>query len=682
MNVARLQRIGSYAALCVLGIVLYYGALRAGFYYDDRQAIVENPSIRSWASAGEWLATDSAVSARETARGYRPVTLASYAADYALWGMRPFGFHASQLVLFLCAAWLAAAVVSRLIGDRVAGFAAGLVLLLHPANVESASYLSARSSVLAGLFTLLAVYAWIRHLEAPGRPRGWYALMLGATGLALGAKESAIVIPILLWLTADRGAAAHPEWPRRRLRETLLLLLPVVGLVAVYAAVRAVVAPHWGPGAVGMGEALAAFVGAVGGHLSLLLAPVGLSVDHGVPAVFTGAWVVSLAALAGLGVLVVIAWTRSPLVALFGAWIALALLPLLGLSLMTKIAVFQEHRGFLAVAAFGGLTALVLDFVRDRSEFWRGPVLAALVGLALVAGGLTVARVAVWGDEVALWEDAVTKAPNSAIPRINLGVAYARRGDAERAIAAYREAIALSPNSKKAYYNLGTLHYGRGEYAPARQALEAAVALDSQHMAALVTLGLTYDALGESGRADAVFARAVQDLEKHPEHVSDRLAVADALAKSPRWRAAEAHYRRLLAGPPAPHALLAANAYLGLGFLAERAGDPGAALVSYQEAIRLDPGLMDARFNAANLLLRAGRVAEATVAYERILKDDSRFFLARFNLGRLYEQAGRSEDARAQYRAFLELAPPSSTYAAARTHAAARVGDGREGSRP
>ena len=50
MNVAGLQRIGSYAALCVLGIVLYHGALKAGFYYDDRQAIVENPSIRSWAS--------------------------------------------------------------------------------------------------------------------------------------------------------------------------------------------------------------------------------------------------------------------------------------------------------------------------------------------------------------------------------------------------------------------------------------------------------------------------------------------------------------------------------------------------------------------------------------------------------------------------------------------------------
>jgi hypothetical protein len=55
--------------------------------------------------------------------------------------MNPVWHHASQLALFIVAAWLAAAVASRLIGDPVAGFAAGLVVLIHPANVEAAVYL-------------------------------------------------------------------------------------------------------------------------------------------------------------------------------------------------------------------------------------------------------------------------------------------------------------------------------------------------------------------------------------------------------------------------------------------------------------------------------------------------------------------------------------------------------------
>jgi tetratricopeptide (TPR) repeat protein len=671
MNVAGLQRIGSYAVLCVLGIVLYHGALKAGFYYDDRQAIVENPSIRSWSSAGEWVATGSAVSARDNTQsaGYRPVTLAGYALDNSVWGMRPFGFHASQLVLFLCAAWLAAAVASRLIGDPVAGFAAGLVVLFHPANVEAAVYLSARSSVLAGLFTLLAVYAWIRHLEASGCPRSWYMLVLGATGLALGAKESAVMIPLLLWVTADRGAAARPEWPRRRLRETLLLLLPVVGLVALYAVVRAVVAPPRGPGAVGMGEALGAFVGAAGGHLSLVVAPVGLSVDHGVPAVFTGAWVASLAALAGLGALVAAAWVRSPLAALFGAWIALALLPLLGLSLMTKIALFQEHRGFLAVAAFGGLAALVVRAVRARPDRWRRPVLAALMGLALVAGGLAVARVSVWGDEVTLWKDAVAKAPQSPIGHLNLGAAYERTGDAERAVGSYRRALALAPTHPLAYANLGRLFHARGEYSQARAALEAAVHLDPEDVRSAVTLALVLDASGDASAADALFRLAGDLVAAHPERVTAELDLAEALAQGPRWERAVSHYRAVLNRRPAVGRNLGAKARLGLGFTAERRGDLDAARAAYEDAIRLDHGLIDARYNLANVTLRAGRREDAVVLYERVVADDPSFFLARYNLGRLYEQAGRLGEAREQFAAFLAAVPAAPTYAEARAYA-------------
>lgn len=672
MNVAGLQRIGSYAALCVLGIVLHHGALKAGFYYDDRQAIVENPSIRSWVSVGEWVATGSAVSARESSTGYRPVTLAGYALDYTVWGMRPFGFHASQLVLFLSAAWLAAAVASRLIGDPVAGFAAGLVVLLHPANVEASVYLSARSSVLAGLFTLLAVYAWIRHLEAPGRPRSWYALMLGATGLALGAKESAVMIPLLLWVTADRGAAARSEWPRRRRRDVLVLLLPAVGLVALYAAVRAMVAPPQGAGAMGVWEALGAFVGAVGGHLSLLVVPVELSVDHGVPAVFTGAWVASLAALAVLGALVAAAWARSPLAALFGAWIALALLPLLGLSLMTTIALFQEHRGFLAVVALGGLAALVVSAVRARPDRLRRRALAALVGLALVAGGLTGARVAVWGDEVALWGDAVAKAPQSPIGLLNLGAAYERTGDAERAVDSYRRALALAPAHPLAYANLGRLFHARSEYPHARTALEAAVRLDPEDIRSAATLALVLDALGDAPGADAVFRRAGDLVAAHPERVTAELALAEALAQGPRWEQAVARYRAVLDRRPPVGRNLGAKARLGLGFVAERRGDLDAARSAYRDAIRLDPDLIDARYNLANVTLRAGRREDATALYERVVADDPSFFLARYNLGRLYEQAGRLGEAREQFAAFLAEVPAAPTYAEARAYAEPR----------
>ncbi len=694
------------AAIALLPVIaaLYANSLHGAFQYDDQHTIVDNQllqamDVRETISPAWWGRQAPVIGGGH----YRPFTFATYAWNFAVGGLDPFGYHVINVVFHWAATAALMALIWIVLPHPVPVIIAGAVFAVNPANSEAVNYIAARSSVLASGWYALAIagFALFRRFQAEGRVGGAFAAAgLAVLGLLLGlsSKEIAVTIP-LLWVCYDIG------WSRKAglwkmvqpYAVGLLLLIGYLAWTGYHAAIWSVLTGQHQAGMRSFGANVWTQISLLPAYLALFIWPFNLSVFHDVAGV-ASPWHLSVLWRAGVGVAMAVLGFRwltqeeNPASAppnrerraagFFLLWFLAALLPTI---LYPLHAVFQEHRVYLpgmGLAALAGIGAW-----RGLRAGAEGSVIRRLapIGVIFVLGVLAVAVVArnrVWSDEVALWSDAAVKAPNNAIPRINLGVGYAHRGDAERAIAAYREALALSPNSLMAYYNLGTLHYGRGEYTPARQALEAAVALDSQHMAALVTLGLTYDALGESGRADAVFTRAVRDVEKRPERVSDRLAVADALAKSPRWRAAEAHYRRLLAGPPPPHAPLAAKAYLGLGFLAERAGDPGAALASYQEAIRLDPGLMDARFNAANLLLRAGRLAEATAAYERILKDDSRFFLARFNLGRLYEQAGRSEDARAQYRAFLDLAPPSSTYAAARAHAAARLGNGGEGPRP
>jgi len=691
-------------ALLPLIVAIYANSLHGAFQYDDRHTIVDNQlfqsmDVRETIGPAWWSRQASVIDGGH----YRPFTFATYAWNFAVGGLDPFGYHVVNVVLHWTATAALMALIWIVLPHPVPVIIAGVVFALNPANSEAVNYIAARSSVLASGWYALAIagFALYRRFQAERRVGAEIAAAgLAVLGLLLGlsSKETAATIP-LLWACYDIG------WSRKagmwRILQPyavgLVLLIGYLAWTGYDAAIWAVLAGQQPPGMRSFGANAWTQISLAPAYLALFIWPFNLSVFHDVAGV-ASPWHLSVLWGAGVGVLTAGLGFRwliqedDPVSAsadrerraagFFLLWFLAALLPTI---LYPLHAVFQEHRVYLpgmGLAALIGIGAWRgLSAAAEGSLVRRAVSLGVIVVLGVFAAA-TVARNGVWRDEVSLWSDAAVKAPNNAIPRINLGVGYARRGDAERAIAAYREALALSPNSTMAYHNLGTLHYGRGEYAPARQALEAAVGLDSEDMAALVTLGLVYDALGESGRADAVFSRAVRAVEERPELASARLAVADALAKSPRWRAAESHYRRLLAGPPAPHALMASKAHLGLGFLAERTGDEGAALASYQEAIRLDPALMDARFNAANLILRAGRSAEATAAYERMLKDDSRFFPARFNLGRLYEQAGRSDDARAQYRAFLDLAPPSPAYAAARAHAAARLGDDREGSKP
>jgi tetratricopeptide (TPR) repeat protein len=179
--------------------------------------------------------------------------------------------------------------------------------------------------------------------------------------------------------------------------------------------------------------------------------------------------------------------------------------------------------------------------------------------------------------------------------------------------------------------------------------------------------------LGERALADDALVRAAAALDRRPHPISVRLTVADALAKTGRVRDAAAHYQAVLAQERGRPSCLSAKAYLGLGFLAERVGRREEALAAYTEALRIDPGLNDARYNLANVLLAAGRLPDATAAYEQLLAAEPKFFQARFNLGRIYEQTGRLDDARGQYRDFLRDAPEGPLYAGARQYAAARI---------
>jgi tetratricopeptide (TPR) repeat protein len=189
-----------------------------------------------------------------------------------------------------------------------------------------------------------------------------------------------------------------------------------------------------------------------------------------------------------------------------------------------------------------------------------------------------------------------------------------------------------------------------------------------------VSLALVRDNLGDGSGADALFRQAGDLVAAHPERVTAELALAEALAQSPRWEQSITHYRVLLDRRPPVGGNLRAKAHLGLGFIAERHGDLDAARAAYQDAIRLDPWLIDARYNLANVTLRLGRRADAMMLYERVVAEDPSFFVARYNLGRLYEQAGRLDEAREQFAAFLLSAPPAPPYAEARAYAAARVG--------
>ena len=98
-------------------------------------------------------------------------------------------------------------------------------------------------------------------------------------------------------------------------------------------------------------------------------------------------------------------------------------------------------------------------------------------------------------------------------------------------------------------------------------------------------------------------------------------------------------------------------------FLAASALDDGSeatrdeAAAAYRKALELDPFLVAALINLANIHYSLDELVEAQALYERAIGLESDFFEAHFNLGNIYHDLGRFPEAQSCYREALRLNP-------------------------
>jgi len=89
-------------------------------------------------------------------------------------------------------------------------------------------------------------------------------------------------------------------------------------------------------------------------------------------------------------------------------------------------------------------------------------------------------------------------------------------------------------------------------------------------------------------------------------------------------------------------------------------GDEGKqdqAAAAYRKALEIDPCLVAALINLANIHYTRDELAEAQALYERAIGLQSDFFEAHFNLGNIYHDLARYPEAQACYKEALRLNP-------------------------
>jgi hypothetical protein len=210
------------ALTTIVGLVfvaaVYLPAVGRGFVKDD---------FRWLADARTALAEPAQTVLPRLPNFYRPVVTASFAADYALFGLNARAYGLTNLTLYLgCAAAIFS--LLREVGIGRAPAAAGaFAWALNPHGINMAVvWLSGRTSLLLTLFAVLSMLAFLRG-------RRW----IGSAWLlaALLSKEEAVALPLvfLVWLFAFRRGEGKDRIGR--IPDAIALFAPLV----VYLAARA-----------------------------------------------------------------------------------------------------------------------------------------------------------------------------------------------------------------------------------------------------------------------------------------------------------------------------------------------------------------------------------------------------------------------------------------------------------
>jgi len=569
------------AIVLVTGLV-YANAFRNEFLFDDLETIVEVQQREGGTAAFGGVL--SLLHGRPT---YRPVRTASYAFDYALSGLDPWGYHLANTTYHALAAVAVYLIARALFGGVRPALLAALIFAVHPVQTDAVTYMSGRRDVLSGLFVLAGFYAFVRY-RATGR-LGYLAAVLPLYLLAFFSKESGIILPVLcvaydvlrhLRTSGDR----EPLRPRSAswtipfkeigaaitgaVSEARWLYLSGAVLAGGFTAyvllfVRGTWQRTYHGGSLWM--TLLTMARVVRHYLTLMVWPATLNADYSYNAfpVTTSsgdlqAWLAVL--------LLVVLWygilataRRRPIAAFGGAWFFLALLPMS--QIVPHHEMMAEHYLYVPIAGFAlAVTGLLEPYL---SEVRRARTLypVCLIVVVLLAAR-TIWRNADWRDQLTLWRTTVETAPESARARNNLAGAYLQLHQLTAAEEQLEAALRIRPDFAAARANLGKLYLDRGDLDAAEQALRSALTD------------------GADGKEDAI----------------PRLWLGVVYARKGEIAEAEQQFQAAAARPPYD-----AYAYNNLGVLLARAGRPDEAAGMFREAARRMPALAEAGDNLARL---------------------------------------------------------------------------------
>jgi tetratricopeptide (TPR) repeat protein len=460
-----------YAALVAAVVALYSYVFHCQFIdFDDTTHVTGNSCVLAglhFPSIG-WAFT------HYIACQWMPLTWISHQIDVSLFGMDPGLHHLGNVLFHAINSCLVFAAFRRLTKEFWASAAVAALFAVHPINVESVAWIAERKNVLSTLFWLLAMLAYVRHVEEPRR--GWMWVVSACMALGLMSKGMPVTLPCALLLLDywPLGRDRTTSWLQLFKEKIPLFVLSAAGSVVTIAAGahdHGLLSSHALSVSGRFSNAITGYIA----YLKLLFWPAHLAPLYPIEASHPAREVIgSLAILGAVTAVLFGLRKRMPFLLMGWLWFLGVLVPVTSVFQIGSQAYADRFAYIPELGLFWAVVWSVKMLPRPALRWCLAGAAAVIVALSM----LTVRQVGYWTDSVTLFEYDISVTEDNGVAQAVAGMGCVRRGEYPRAIAHYREAKRLMPWMAEVRSLLAEALTHTGQNDEALEQLRAAVALD------------------------------------------------------------------------------------------------------------------------------------------------------------------------------------------------------------
>jgi len=668
-----------YLLIIILVCHAYGNTVQSSFHFDDIPSILEKPWIRGIDKIPDFIFSFT----------QRPLVILSFNINYTISEFEVWSYHIFNIILHLLVVLLiyrlGQIILSCMTQSNPAIYnvlrrmplLGALIFALHPLNTQAVTYISGRSSIMATVFYLATIILFFEGLYEKKylkiKPNYMY-LVGSAICLLLGFLCKLIIISLPAVLVVYHYYFISSQDLKTWWEQHWKWISAASGFIIIFISYKKL----YGGGILKASATDFASLDYFRTQMVVIpfeyfrkmLFPFNLTVDSDFQLVFHWASVLVLGGLLVLGIFLIgiiklssiknYSKTYSP--EAFGLlWILITLSPTSSVVPLLDLAV--EHRTYISLVGYSlALASILLRFnyftqqkisngsgiIFDNQRKSKVTVGCIFILLVIFMIG-TMKRNQVWIDEVSLWTDAKEKAPFKPRAYNNLGEAYDKIGNYDRAISEFEAGLRLNPNYFFALSNLGNVYGKKKEYAKAIGYFKKALQEKSDYPAGHYNLAKALHMTGYPLKAadsyrlaikyNPYFEEAFFNLGFLALELKNIVEAVDSLEKFIEMR--PKHSR----------------GHLGLGTAYSMMGKQENARKHYESSIKYDPEFLSPYINLANLNLAAGKITEAKNLLKEVLSKNPNFAGAHKNLGIIFLQEKNFNNASRHLNEYLRLRP-------------------------